>query len=120
VAENVTDTLCDVRIYEDIDYSFCVLATDSAGNVEKKVFSPEFSLSSDLLGDANGDGNIDLTDVVMITYHSLGTAQPNLNLNAADVNRDGVVDLTDAIIVVYRSLGTESGGAGQGSGAEPE
>lgn len=120
VAENVTDTLCDVRIYEDIDYSFCVLATDSAGNVEKKVFSPEFSLSSDLLGDANGDGNIDLTDAVMITYHSLGTAQPNLNWNAADVNRDGVVDLTDAIIVVYRSLGTESGGAGQGSGAEPE
>ena len=120
VAENVTDTLCDVRIYEDIDYSFCVLATDSAGNVEKKVFSPEFSLSSDLLGDANGDGNIDLTDAVMITYHSLGTAQPNLNLNAADVNRDGVVDLTDAIIVVYRSLGTESGGAGQDSGAEPE
>ena len=120
VAENVTDTLCDVRIYEDIDYSFCVLATDSAGNVERKEFQPEFSLSSDLLGDANGDGNIDLTDAVMITYHSLGTAQPNLNLNAADVNRDGVVDLTDAIIVVYRSLGTESGGAGQGSGAEPE
>lgn len=120
VAENVTDTLCDVRIYEDIDYSFCVLATDSAGNVEKKVFSPEFSLSSDLLGDANGDGSIDLTDAIMITYHSLGAAQPGLNLNAADVNRDGVVDLTDAIIVVYRSLGTENGGAGQGSGAEPE
>lgn len=105
VGENVTDTLCDVRIYEDIDYSFCVLATDSAGNVEKKAFSPEFSLSSDLLGDANGDGNIDLTDAVMITYHSLGTAQPNLNLNAADMNRDGMIDLTDAIIVVYRSLG---------------
>ena len=120
VAENVTDTLCDVRIYEDIDYSFCVLATDSAGNVERKEFQPEFSLSSDLLGDANGDGSIDLTDAIMITYHSLGAAQPGLNLNAADVNRDGVVDLTDAIIVVYRSLGTENGGAGQGRGAEPE
>lgn len=120
VAENVTDTLCDVRIYEDIDYSFCVLATDSAGNVERKEFQPEFSLSSDLLGDANGDGSIDLTDAIMITYHSLGAAQPGLNLNAADVNRDGVVDLTDAITVVYRSLGTENGGAGQGSGAEPE
>lgn len=38
------DTTClDFRYYEDIDYGFCVLATDSAGNVEKKVILREFS-----------------------------------------------------------------------------
>lgn len=31
----------DFRFYEDIDYGFCVVATDSAGNVEKKVIERE-------------------------------------------------------------------------------
>lgn len=40
--EGETDsTHLDFRFYEDIDYGFCVLATDSAGNVEKKVVQRE-------------------------------------------------------------------------------
>ena len=40
--EGETDsTYFDFRFYEDIDYGFCVLATDSAGNVEKKVVQRE-------------------------------------------------------------------------------
>ncbi len=37
-------TSFDFRFYDDIDYGFCVLATDSAGNVEKKVIQRERSL----------------------------------------------------------------------------
>lgn len=38
-----TDTTCfDFRIYEDVDYGFCVVATDSAGNVEKKIIQREY------------------------------------------------------------------------------
>lgn len=32
----------DFRFYEDIDYGFCVLATDSAGNVEQKIIQREY------------------------------------------------------------------------------
>lgn len=42
VGEHVTDSLFDFRVYEDIDYGFCVLAVDSAGNVEKKKLEREW------------------------------------------------------------------------------
>ena len=58
-------------------------------------------------GDVNGDGTTDLTDAIMIVYHSLGQQQDGFNEAAADVNGDGNIDLTDAIIVVYKSLGAE-------------
>lgn len=39
-----TDTTCyDFRFYDNIDYGFCVVATDSAGNVEKKIIQRECS-----------------------------------------------------------------------------
>lgn len=42
-----TDTTCfDFRFYDDIDYGFCVLATDSAGNVEKKIIQREYSFGN--------------------------------------------------------------------------
>ena len=58
-------------------------------------------------GDVNGDGTTNLSDAIMIVYHSLGQQQEGFNEAAADVNSDGDVDLTDAIIVVYQSLGAE-------------
>lgn len=42
VAE-MDSTSYDFRFYKDIDYGFCVLATDSAGNVEKKIIEREYS-----------------------------------------------------------------------------
>lgn len=56
-------------------------------------------------GDANGDDRVDLTDAVMIVFHSLGMAQKGLIEIAADTNTDENVDLTDAVTVVYKSLG---------------
>lgn len=39
-----TDTICyDFRFYDNIDNGFCVVATDSAGNVEKKIIQRECS-----------------------------------------------------------------------------
>lgn len=47
-----TDTTCfDFRFYEDIDYGFCVVATDMAGNVEKKVIRREYKF-------INGEGEM--------------------------------------------------------------
>lgn len=42
VAE-MDSTSYDFRFYKGIDYGFCVLATDSAGNVEKKIIEREYS-----------------------------------------------------------------------------
>ena len=42
VGDHVTDPHFDFRVYEDIDYGYCVLAVDSAGNVEKKEIDREW------------------------------------------------------------------------------
>ena len=60
-----------------------------------------------LLGDVNGDGVVDLSDSIMVTYYSLHVAPANFNEAAADVNGDGQIDLSDAITIIYISLGVK-------------
>jgi len=105
VAENLTDSLCEVRIYEDIEYGFCVVATDSAGNVERKALAREFELTTCLPGDANGDGKVSITDAVYVVNYILGQFAIDFNVVAADVNGDGKVSITDAVMIVNIILG---------------
>ena len=62
-----------------------------------------------IAGDVNGDGDVDLSDAIMVTYYSLHEVPTNFNEVAADMNGDGEIDLSDAIIIIYRSLGVLSG-----------
>lgn len=50
-------------------------------------------------GDANGDGEVDISDVIIIADFTLGR-NPKIFLKNSDVNGDGDVDLTDALIIV--------------------
>ena len=56
-------------------------------------------------GDANGDGEVTITDAVAIVNKILGNASENFNESAADVNGDGVITITDAVGVVNIILG---------------
>ena len=56
-------------------------------------------------GDVNNDGEVDLSDAIMVTYYSLHEVPSNFNAAAADMNGDGEIDLSDAIIIIYISLG---------------
>lgn len=59
-----------------------------------------------MLGDANGSGNIDVTDVMTIVSYvlqNLGDAP--FVFNNADVDQNGTVNVTDAMIVVDMILG---------------
>ena len=51
-------------------------------------------------GDANGDGNVSITDAVAVVDNILGNASKSFFLKAADVNNDGKVNITDAVGVV--------------------
>ena len=57
-------------------------------------------ISNTLRGDANGDGVVDVTDVVSVVNYILGRPSNKFNFNAADVNSDGMVDITDVVGVV--------------------
>ena len=87
----------DFRFFEGMDYGFCVLATDSAGNVERKELSREASLGTATKGDVNGDGKIDMVDATLIVNYYLGKPDTYLNALSADTNDDGAIDIVDAI-----------------------
>jgi hypothetical protein len=78
------------------------------------------SVVDGMLGDVNADSRIDLTDAIMIVYHSLGVQQKGFIGKVADVNGDGRIDLTDAIVIVYKSLGIEPRNAPRLNDVEPE
>lgn len=59
-------------------------------------------------GDANGDGTVDVTDIVAIANHILGQGSHAVNTYAADVNGDGVIDVTDIVGVANLILNGNS------------
>lgn len=86
----------DFPMEENMSYGFCALAVDSAGNTEVKDMVREAELVTYLSGDANGDGVIDIEDVVTAVSHFLGEETPIL-FRAADVNGDGIIDIEDVV-----------------------
>lgn len=57
------------------------------------------TISNSIPGDANGDGDIDVTDIVTIANYILGRASGTIDLAAADANGDGDIDVTDIVTV---------------------
>ena len=56
-------------------------------------------------GDANGDGVVDVADVVAVVNYILGKASGNFNEAAANINGDDVVDVADVVGIVNIILG---------------
>lgn len=79
-----------------MDYGFCALAIDSAGNVEAKDMVREASLATYVPGDANMDGRVDMEDVVSTVNYYLGLTT-TIHFSAADVVGDGIIDMEDAV-----------------------
>ena len=55
-------------------------------------------------GDANGDGSIDVTDIVSIANAILGRPSSSFDATAADVNGDGSIDVTDIVVIANMIL----------------
>ena len=92
-----------------MDYGFCVLATDSAGNVEKKELTREGTFVKVNLGDVNCDGEVNTLDASLTTGYYLEQPVSILAI-AADVNGDGEINTLDAtqITQMYLNANTAS------------
>lgn len=53
-----------------------------------------------IMGDANGDGSLDINDALCIVNYLTGNPVAGFNAAAADVNGDGEITIADAVIVV--------------------
>ena len=64
--------------------------------------NPDLGMASAFMcGDANGDGQVDIADVVyLINYLFVGGPEPLPSLSAGDANGDGTVDIADVIYLI--------------------
>lgn len=106
-SEVAVDSILQLEVEEDAMYSYCVIMTDSAGNVEQKELKAEYTFSTFKLGDANSDGAVDAADVVLTISKYLGN-DVLINAMAADVNRDGVIDAQDIVGIQQIFLESET------------
>ena len=74
--------------YDKIDATY---ANPTTGYFTPKPFT---------LGDANGDGEVNMADAVAIVNKILGNESAGFNFDAADVNHDGKITISDAVGVV--------------------
>ena len=68
----------------------------------------EYDMQSLIPGDANGDGLVNVTDIVEIVNDILGHPSDKFDPIAADVNGDGQVNVTDIVEVVNIILSTDA------------
>ena len=98
-----------------------VILTAKSGNNVSSVYSDQANITltvgSYSLGDVNGDGYINVTDVVCIVYDILGQTQTGFIRIAADVNNDGEVNIADVTAVVTMILAAEGRAAAWTRGA---
>lgn len=58
------------------------------------------------LGDVNGDGGVDVTDVVALAQYVMGEAPESFNRDAADLTDDDAVDITDVVALANVVMGS--------------
>lgn len=101
-AENVAvDSVATVKLYEGIEHHFYCVATDMAGNVEKKEARSEVSFyyGDRKKGDVNGDGKVSNADLSAVIYAIAGTGTETAR-TYADVNGDGIVNVADIVEII--------------------
>lgn len=81
--------------------------------------SANASLTAVVTGDLNGDGNVTITDLLMVKSHILGTGLEELAAIAGDVNYDGGVSISDFLGIKSNLLGLAHITAPSGSRNQP-
>ena len=93
-AENVEDGEYEGRI-KNINFT----SADGHGNTLSDA-TFKIKINSVILGDANGDGIVNVTDIVETVNYILNKPSAAFILAAADVNQDGTVNVTDIVCMV--------------------
>ena len=84
-----------------IRISDIVLASSSLAESYPAEVSATISVADYMLGDANDDRVVTITDAVAIINYIVGKPAGTFNAKAADVDGNGIISITDAVAVVY-------------------
>ena len=61
-----------------------------------------------VLGDVNGDGYVDVQDVVLTVNYTIGRNPSGFDTRAADINKDNKIDVQDVVLLVNKTIGKSS------------
>lgn len=109
-----TGTLMTINLnIEDVDAGYYYIYARNASIAKpssEMLYLNDMSLQINimhryLLGDANGDGMVDVADYVVTTNKLVNKPVVAFYDDAADVNRNGGIDLGDLVGIIQRALG---------------
>lgn len=90
--ENITSLIEDNKFYIE----------EPEENMELSVIFADNSIS---MGDANGDGEINVTDVISVASQILKASSDSAFYDyAADINEDDIINITDIVIILNQIL----------------
>lgn len=81
-------------------YEFLVRATGSYDGVNITDTIKVNVTSGGIVGDANGDGEVSMADVMFVVNYILGTPAETFNFKNADANLDGEIGMPDVMYIV--------------------
>ena len=61
--------------------------------------------STVMIGDVNGDGEVNVSDVVALANFAMGETTEGFNKEAADLNNDGEVNVSDVVALANQVMG---------------
>ena len=83
----------------------------TAGMVDKSATAAtqtvQFLVQNITLGDVNGDGSIDILDIVTLVNYIIGKNPKVFVLAAADMNSDNSIDILDIVSLVNKIIGKD-------------
>lgn len=89
-------TSSKLRYKRDIDFGFCIVATDSAGNVEAKEMNREIEFKRTYIaGDTDRNGEVNVLDINATLDYILNGEAEGYDILQMDSNEDGKVNLLD-------------------------
>ena len=89
------------------------IVVTKADGTQMKLKDSKFNIvvTNVIKGDANGDGEVNVSDIVEIVNYIMGKPSANFVQAAADLNGDGEVNVTDIVKVVSIIMSTNSNSA---------
>ncbi len=94
-------TLFTSKVTTNYDFDSCIvnIRTDAFDNASKVMSVNPITIDVVLMGDVNGDGIVDIRDVVLVNKYIGNKQSVSINLRAADVNEDGVITEDDSMMM---------------------